>query len=86
MNAVCLSDFERTRAGLSAMLAAVLGDHGFELSLVEVPIALLVIELAKRADDRAEWFPHGKWATIQNMQGRVAVELDRAWGGSRGKL
>ena len=37
--------------------------------------ALLVIEAAKRAEDRVEWFPRGKWATIQAMQERTEREL-----------
>lgn len=62
--------------GLGLMLEAALGAHGYTNSrLVEVPIALLIIEIAKLAEDRDEWFPSGKWATIQAIQGRVEKQL-----------
>lgn len=62
--------------GLGLMLEAALGPHGYTDSrLVEVPIALLIIEIAKIAEDRDEWFPAGKWATIQMIQGRVERQL-----------
>ena len=66
----------RTVAGLGAMLEAVLGPHGYtDSSLAEVPIALLIIEIAKRAEDRDDWFPLGKWATIQAIQDRCDEQL-----------
>lgn len=36
---------------------------------VETPerMAWLVL-LLKKCEDRPEWFPHGKWATIQNIE------------------
>lgn len=62
--------------GLNLMLEAALGPHGYTGSrLVEVPIALLIIEIAKMSEDRDAWFPCGKWATIQAIQGRVEKEL-----------
>jgi len=65
-----------TVEGLGLMLEAALGPHGYTNSrLVEVPIALLIVEVAKMAEDRDEWFPCGKWATIQAIQGRVEKEL-----------
>jgi hypothetical protein len=33
------------------------------------------VEAAKRAEDRDEWFPRGKWATIQAMQEAIEQEL-----------
>lgn len=32
-----------------------------------------LIEILKQSDDDADLFPHGKWATIQILQGKVAV-------------
>ena len=43
--------------------------------IAEVPIALYIVEIAKIADDKEEWFPLGKWATIQAIQGRIEKEI-----------
>ena len=63
--------------GLGKMLEAALGGpHGYTDSLIaEVPIALYIVEIAKIADDKEEWFPLGKWATIQAIQGRIEKEI-----------
>ena len=61
----------RVRDGLRDMLTAAIGDHEYELGCVDCAVALLVIEAAKRAEDRPDWFPAGKWATIQAMQDRT---------------
>ena len=45
--------------------------HGYVATFAEVPVALFIIEVAKRAMDCKDWFPHGKWATIQAIQNRV---------------
>jgi len=74
---VMLTDSERVRDGLSDMLTAAIGEHGYNLGYVDVQLALLVIEAAKRAPDKEEWFPRGKWATIQEMQSRTEKELAR---------
>lgn len=68
--------------GLGLMLESALGgSHGYTNSrFVEVPIALLVIEIAKIAEDREEWFPCGKWATIQMIQERIERELKHCFG------
>lgn len=75
IDSVLLTNSDRVRDGLTDMLTAAIGDHGYELRYVDVSLALLVIEVAKRAEDRDEWFPRGKWATIQAMQERVEREL-----------
>ena len=64
--------------GLSLMLEAGLGrPHGYTDSrLVEVSTALLIIEIAKVAEDREEWFPCGKWATIQAIQARIEKQIN----------
>ena len=72
---VRLTEGDMVRKGLEAMLTAAIGEHGHILGFVNVEVALLVIEAAKRAEDRPEWFPHGKWATVQSMQERAEREL-----------
>lgn len=63
--------------GLGLMLEAMLGEpHGYTDSrFVDVPTALLIVEIAKIAEDRDEWFPCGKWATIQAIQSRIGEQL-----------
>ena len=64
--------------GLEAMLnAAEDGLSGLIEGGALTPVAtgLLVVEVAKRADDRVEWFPCGKWATIQAVQSRCDEQL-----------
>jgi len=75
LDSVLLSDSKSVQAALSDMLTAAIGLHGYHLSWVDVSVALLVIECAKRAPDREEWFPRGKWATIQAMQQATEREL-----------
>ena len=68
----------RTVDGLNLMLEEALGLHGYTGSgLVEVSTALLIIEIAKLSEDRDEWFPYGKWATIQAIESRVEEELKK---------
>ena len=77
MDSILLSDSSRVCEGLHDMLAASGAETmGCDASYVELPIALLYIEVAKRAEDRPEWFPRGKWATIQALQGMVEKQLD----------
>ena len=75
LDSVPLTDSDRVRDGLADMLTAAIGDHAHELRHVDVSLALLVIEAAKRAEDREDWFPRGKWATVQAMQERTEREL-----------
>ena len=75
LDSVLLTDNQDTREGLIAMLTAAIGPHGYDLCHVDVQLALLVIEAAKRAKDREDWFPRGRWATVQAMQERVDHEL-----------
>jgi hypothetical protein len=58
------------------MLTAVIGEHDYVYPYVELPVALFIIEIAKRAEDREAWFPHGKWATIQSMQSVIDAAID----------
>lgn len=82
MNSILISSRDRVLDGLRDMLEAAIGPHDYVFSYVELPIALLIIEAAKRADDKPEWFPHGKWATIQNIQDAVEVELGEFFHGN----
>lgn len=75
LDVVNLTESYAVRDGLSAMLTAAIGEHAYCLSHVDAATALLVIEAAKRADDREDWFPRGKWATVQAMQERTEREL-----------
>ena len=80
MNYIELVDNEGTRDALADMMSAAHGESSgyYELfTYCDIPTALFVIECAKRADDREEWFPRGKWATIQLMQNRVEKELKK---------
>ena len=77
MDSILLSDSSRVCEGLHDMLAAAGAEvPDYDSSYIEVPVALLYIEVAKRAEDRPEWFPRGKWATIQALQGMVEKQLD----------
>ena len=78
MDSVHLVDWDKTLAGLRLMLAA--ASDGLDALLdggrwVDVQVGLLVIEVAKLADDREDWFPLGKWATIQSMQAACEMQL-----------
>lgn len=76
---ISLSDSEHVRDALADMMAAALGfgAGGYDLQpYSQLADALLVIECAKRAEDNPEWFPRGKWATIQSIQGRVDAALN----------
>jgi hypothetical protein len=75
MDSVLLSSHSRTLDGLRDMMRA--ADDADELvqTYVEVSTALLIVEAAKRAPDRPEWFPAGKWATIQNIQQSIEEQL-----------
>jgi len=84
-DSVMLTDREIVREGLSEMLTAAIGEHGYSLGHVDVQLALLVIEAAKRAPDLDEWFPRGKWATIQAMQNRTDHQLNKMFQGIGGR-
>lgn len=80
MDFIELTHNQDTKQGLMDMLEAAepgmstLIDTG---NLTDVSTALLVIEIAKIAQDRPEWFPRGKWATIQAIQERCGAELSK---------
>ena len=67
----------RTVDGLGLMLESAFGGpHGYtDTNLVEVSTALFIVEIAKVAEDREEWFPCGKWATIQAIQAQIEKQI-----------
>jgi hypothetical protein len=71
-----LSQSQAVRSGLQHMLETLcpVDFHTAELwtaSWVEIAPTLFLIEIARRAEDKEEFFPRGKWATIQAIQGRL---------------
>lgn len=79
MDSILLSANRKVIEGLNAMSQDMLGIvNGYiDSAYVELPEALFIIELARRAEDKEEWFPYGKWATIQAIQERTHRELDK---------
>ena len=78
---------EMAKRGLEDMLEAAEDGMSGRIQggrLTDVATALLLIEIAKRADDRDEWFPFGKWATIQAIQGRCDDELKTLFSNAQG--
>lgn len=76
MDSVLITENPTVKAGLEKMMATAMGENGYVATFVEVPVALYIIEVAKRAMDYEDWFPHGKWATIQAIQNRVEKEFE----------
>ena len=68
-DSIKLTDSGLVLHGISSMLTAAIGEHGYlDSKYVSLPIALFIVHIARRSHDCAEWFPHGKWATIQNIE------------------
>lgn len=73
---ILLSNSDKVVNGLSLMLkSAKIGPLLY--NHVDLSVGLMVVELAKRAPDNPEWFPKGKWATIQNIQSNIESELSK---------
>ncbi len=77
MNMIELYEHQSTGDGLALMMVAALGPvHGDVVrKWVTVQDALLIEAIGRTAEDRPEWFPHGKWAVVQNIQARIYKEL-----------
>ncbi len=76
MDMVQLSDSSVVIEGLSQMLIDRIGtdcdgDIYYARSWVSVTTACFVVTVAKLAEDKPEWFPRGKWATIQAIETRI---------------
>lgn len=71
-----LSESQSVREGLQHMLETLCPIDFYTAeqwtkSWMEIAPILFLIEIAKRAEDKEEYFPRGKWATIQAIQGRL---------------
>ena len=77
MDSIHLTACRSVRDGLQAMMELMVGQNDWVYPSVEISTALLIVEVAKRAPDRDGFFPHGKWATIQAIQGRINKQLDK---------
>ena len=78
MDYIKISNCPLVREGLEDMLNEGNRDLGWMIEdkiLLETGHALLIIEVAKLAEDKEKWFPRGKWATIQNMQAACDKQL-----------
>ena len=64
-------------SGLSDMLKYMIGPHDLVHHYVDIPMALFIIEIAKISEDKPEWFPHGKWATIQAIEEKIDNEIEK---------
>lgn len=71
IDSVFISGSSITRDGLAEMLEYYIGPHEYVYSYVPLQDALFIIEIARRAEDKPTWFPHGKWATIQSIQENI---------------
>lgn len=80
MDYIHLSDSSKVIEGLAEMTRVLLADNYDEViqTYVDVPTSLFVVEIAKRAEDNSDWFPRGKWATIQHIEGKIDAEISKA--------
>lgn len=76
MDSIHLTANRRTLEGLRLMMFDTIGDNEYVHASVELPIALYIVEVAKRNVDTEHYFPFGKWATIQAIQERIDKQLD----------
>jgi hypothetical protein len=76
MDSIHLSESKAVVTGLADLMRDLLDAEEYVYSHVDMPSALFIVEVAKLADDRQDYFPRGKWATIQNIQARMALCLD----------
>ena len=75
MDSIVLSTHEPLLNGLRMMMEEAVGVNEYVQPFVEVEVALLIIEIAKRSPDHAHWFPRGQWATIQSIESKVDAHL-----------
>lgn len=76
MDSIHLTSSRSTLEGLKLMIHESIGDNDYVYSSVDIPVALYICEVAKRAVDIDRYFPFGKWATIQAIQERIDKQLD----------
>jgi hypothetical protein len=77
MDFIKLSSNDRVTSGLSAMIESVMGPHEIVQTFVPIEWALFIAQVARHAPDRPEWFPLGKWGTIQAIEDRISNDLDK---------
>lgn len=70
---------ESERDGLQDMLDSLGEDNpiGDLNHYIDLPIAFCLLEIAKAAPDKEEWFVRGKWATIQSLQSKCTDEMKK---------
>lgn len=88
---VYTSDSSQVREGLVKMLEALCHETYSDAEMFVRPWmngadVLLLIEVAKRAEDLPEWFPRGKWATIQCLQASVEKAIESLCSTPTGKV
>lgn len=76
MDYIHLSESKAVVTGLADLMRDLIDGEMYVYPFVEAASALLILEIAKLAEDRHEYFPRGKWATIQNIQARIAFAID----------
>ena len=77
MDSIHLSANRKTVDGLCDMMRDMDEAEHYVYSSVDIPAALYIVEVAKRAPDTIAYFPYGKWSTIQAIQGRIDKELNK---------
>ena len=77
MDFILISATSQVRDGLDRAIEFAIGAHDYIHTYVEIPTAMFIIEIAKRSEDKSEWFPHGKWSTIQAIQARIDIEINK---------
>ena len=63
--------------GLELMTKEMMNTTDHVAGKKDIAAALFITALAKKADDKPEWFPKGKWATIQLMEARIGEQIDK---------
>ena len=75
MDMIQLTESKLVTDGLKAMVSAYIGENEYVHMFVDVPVACLVVTVAKMAEDEPEWFIRGKWATIQAIETRIHAAI-----------
>ncbi len=76
MDSIHLSESTAVVTGLIRLMDDLIGAGDYVTTWSELPYVTMLVEVAKRADDTTEYFPRGKWATIQSLQERIAATID----------
>lgn len=76
MDYIHLSESKAVVTGLADLMRDLVDGEQYVYTFVDAASALYIVEIAKLAEDRQEYFPRGKWATIQNIQARIALAID----------